>query len=296
MFTHSDYCNYKPNIVNESKVIFQFFVSLKKNFFSDFWKQIESVINRWVLSSLRKLVGWNAVWKSGCHHGPIPQQGTILFLILCVHYFFQTGQEYIHGFIFIKSDRNIFEVLFLSNWTGIYLWLYFFRDQTGIYSLFLFYQTGQEYILGFIFIRLDRNIFAVVKYSILFKLVQAASLIDGREASGSDVAVDAYLSLARYADGQYQNIVDYMKSPTYEAKQSLMQQARLETEKMRLIGQTSRWNKISFKKFKWEILFIDNPWSLWWTGIYEDHRFEFWLFCLTHNLGPVKMTVFIWTM
>ena len=49
----------------------------------------------------------------------------------------------------------------------------------------------------------------------------------------ADKSMDAYLSLGRYADSQYQNIVNYMKSSTFEAKQSLMKKAQLEAERLR---------------------------------------------------------------
>ncbi|KAL3883922.1 hypothetical protein ACJMK2_030148 [Sinanodonta woodiana] len=48
-------------------------------------------------------------------------------------------------------------------------------------------------------------------------------------------AIDAYLSLARYADSQYQNIVNYMNSSTNEAKQSLMSKAQKELAKLKQI-------------------------------------------------------------
>ena len=48
-----------------------------------------------------------------------------------------------------------------------------------------------------------------------------------------DLSMDAYLSLGRYADNHYQNIVNYMKSSTYEAKRSLMEKAKLEAERLR---------------------------------------------------------------
>ena len=37
----------------------------------------------------------------------------------------------------------------------------------------------------------------------------------------------AFLSLARFADNQYQVIVDYMKSSTFENKQNLMKKAKV---------------------------------------------------------------------
>ncbi|WAR09126.1 ATM-like protein [Mya arenaria] len=48
-----------------------------------------------------------------------------------------------------------------------------------------------------------------------------------------ETSVDAYLSLARYADTQYQNIVNYMRSSTFEAKQTLMRNAKEEAERLR---------------------------------------------------------------
>ena len=200
---------------------------------------------------------------------------TVLFLsnrtgIYSRFYFYKTGQEYICDYIF--SDQ-----------TGIYSRFHFFRDQTGIYPRFYVSQTGQEYIRG------------CETCNSFFKLVQAASLIDGREASGSDVAVDAFLSLARYADGQYQNIVDYMKSPTYEAKQSLMQQARLETEKMRSIGQTSRY-KFTWEKFTWEILFAD-IYILYIYILYIYIQIAFWdLWRSPFDPWPIELKIFICTM
>lgn len=57
--------------------------------------------------------------------------------------------------------------------------------------------------------------------------------VDWLESHGDEAgfALDAYLSVARYADSQYQNIVNYMKSSTFEAKQNLMKQAKQELEK-----------------------------------------------------------------
>lgn len=52
-------------------------------------------------------------------------------------------------------------------------------------------------------------------------------------------SMDAYLSLGRYADTQYQNIVNYMNSSTFEAKQSLMNKAILEAEKLREVTGTT---------------------------------------------------------
>lgn len=52
---------------------------------------------------------------------------------------------------------------------------------------------------------------------------------------------DACLSLARYADSMYQNVVNYMKSNTYEAKQSLMIKAQQEVEHLReAVGESAK--------------------------------------------------------
>jgi methylthioribose-1-phosphate isomerase len=61
-----------------------------------------------------------------------------------------------------------------------------------------------------------------------------------------ETAVDAFHSLARYVDAQYQHIVDHMNSATYEAKQDLIQQAKEDTEKLKKLGETSRSDIISF--------------------------------------------------
>ncbi|XP_064597040.1 serine-protein kinase ATM-like [Liolophura sinensis] len=57
--------------------------------------------------------------------------------------------------------------------------------------------------------------------------------VDWLESHGDEAgfALNAYLSVARYADSQYQNIVNYMKSSTFEAKQNLMKEAKQELEK-----------------------------------------------------------------
>lgn len=52
-----------------------------------------------------------------------------------------------------------------------------------------------------------------------------------------DAALDAFLSLARFADAQYQHIDNYMKSPNYEAKQALARQAKAEAEQLRRLGE-----------------------------------------------------------
>ena len=49
-------------------------------------------------------------------------------------------------------------------------------------------------------------------------------------------AVEAYFSLAWFADTQYQNIVNHMSSPLFEAKGELMRKATAECQKYRHTG------------------------------------------------------------
>ncbi|CAC5396816.1 ATM [Mytilus coruscus] len=80
-------------------------------------------------------------------------------------------------------------------------------------------------------------------------LEKTVGLLESLNEQG-DVALDAYLSLARYADNQYQNIVNYMKSNTYEAKQALMKKAKMEMETLKQLGDISkdRYYKILSKQ------------------------------------------------
>ena len=57
---------------------------------------------------------------------------------------------------------------------------------------------------------------------------------------GEEVELDAYMSLARYADSQYQNIVNYMNSSTFEAKQALIRKAKEDCEQHKEFGDTNR--------------------------------------------------------
>ena len=73
-----------------------------------------------------------------------------------------------------------------------------------------------------------------------FLCYQTVKLLE-RLGDDQDTALDAYLSLGRYADSQYQNIVTYMKSSTFEAKQSLLMKAQEEAEKLReVMGQSGK--------------------------------------------------------
>lgn len=44
---------------------------------------------------------------------------------------------------------------------------------------------------------------------------------------------DAYLAVARYADAQYQSIVNYKKSTAFQAKQELMESSKREIKKLK---------------------------------------------------------------
>lgn len=63
------------------------------------------------------------------------------------------------------------------------------------------------------------------------------------ENSSDAVAVDAFLSLARFADAQYQNIVDYMNSNTYDSKRELVRKAASDVEQLKEMGD---------KRYMWE--------------------------------------------
>ena len=52
-------------------------------------------------------------------------------------------------------------------------------------------------------------------------------------------AIDAYHSLARFADAQYQRLVEYMKSKDYEEKRKLMKSSMEKVDKMKALGITA---------------------------------------------------------
>ena len=68
---------------------------------------------------------------------------------------------------------------------------------------------------------------------------QATDLLEVFGAE-DEAALDAYLSLARFADTQYQNIVNHMNSATFEAKQALVMKAKVDAEQLRQIGEKNR--------------------------------------------------------
>lgn len=67
-------------------------------------------------------------------------------------------------------------------------------------------------------------------------LLQTVALLENLKEEG-DLILDAYLSLARFADSQYQHIVNYMKSSIFEAKQILMIKAKKEMARMQQLGE-----------------------------------------------------------
>ena len=64
--------------------------------------------------------------------------------------------------------------------------------------------------------------------------MQAVDLLEAISAD-DDLALEAYLSLAQFVDTQYQNIVNYMKSSTFEAKRALMKKAKEDAEKFKTV-------------------------------------------------------------
>lgn len=75
----------------------------------------------------------------------------------------------------------------------------------------------------------------------MLRNTQAASKLEKNIMKLRETAVEAFHSLARYVDAQYQHIVDHMNSQTYEAKKDLIRQAREDTEKLKKLGETNRY-------------------------------------------------------
>jgi len=71
-------------------------------------------------------------------------------------------------------------------------------------------------------------------------VVKAAELLEKDTSASCETSVDAFHSLARYVDAQYQSIVDHMNSSAFEAKQEHIRMARNDTEQLKKIGQTAR--------------------------------------------------------
>ncbi len=70
-------------------------------------------------------------------------------------------------------------------------------------------------------------------------LMKAVDLMEAQSSdrSGDEAALDAFLSLGRFADTQYQNRNNYMKSSTFEAKQALAHRAKEDAKKLQEIGE-----------------------------------------------------------
>ncbi|XP_070188647.1 serine-protein kinase ATM-like [Littorina saxatilis] len=71
-------------------------------------------------------------------------------------------------------------------------------------------------------------------------LEKTVQLLESSQDNCGQEAVEGYLSLARFADTQYQNIVDHMSSPTFEAKRDLMNKAAAEYNKYSEGGQVQK--------------------------------------------------------
>ncbi|XP_078699305.1 serine-protein kinase ATM-like [Branchiostoma floridae x Branchiostoma belcheri] len=77
-------------------------------------------------------------------------------------------------------------------------------------------------------------------------LAKAADLMS-RQEQQTPAALEAYLALARFTDQQYQVIVNYMKSSTYEAKKEMIERSKAEVEKLTqtgLVSSAARYFKI----------------------------------------------------
>ena len=74
-------------------------------------------------------------------------------------------------------------------------------------------------------------------------VVKAAAMLETDTSASCETAVDAFHSLARYVDTQYQNIVDHMNSSSFEAKQEHIRMARRDTEQLKQLGQTTRYQR-----------------------------------------------------
>jgi len=71
---------------------------------------------------------------------------------------------------------------------------------------------------------------------------QAVTMLEMDTSASHETAVDAFHSLARYVDTQYQSIVDHMNSSSFEAKQEHIRMARHDTEQLKQLGQTTRYD------------------------------------------------------
>ncbi|KAI0210308.1 Serine-protein kinase ATM [Lamellibrachia satsuma] len=75
--------------------------------------------------------------------------------------------------------------------------------------------------------------------TIMEKYLQKAVTLLEEHGSADRAVLDAFLSLARYADGQYQHIIEYMHCGSFEAKQLLIRQAKEEVNQLKSVGEKS---------------------------------------------------------
>lgn len=87
-------------------------------------------------------------------------------------------------------------------------------------------------------------------------LERSVQLMEERHSNGEMAAVvSAYLTLARYADGQYQRINRQMKSSAFEAKRQLLSKSKKEVE--RLENELSREARNRNKHYRTLLAHID---------------------------------------
>ncbi|XP_071506799.1 serine-protein kinase ATM-like [Diadema antillarum] len=73
-------------------------------------------------------------------------------------------------------------------------------------------------------------------------LEKSANIFDSNNDT-SQPAIAAYHTLARFADNQYQRLVDYMKSKEYEAKRALLKSSQSKVEKLSALGLANTTDK-----------------------------------------------------
>ncbi|KAG1660148.1 Serine-protein kinase ATM [Nymphon striatum] len=69
---------------------------------------------------------------------------------------------------------------------------------------------------------------------------KAVLILEGKPDSEKLPTMDTYLTLARYADLQYQNIYDYFKSPTYQTKCELIARSRQEMFRIKSLNKRTK--------------------------------------------------------
>eukprot|EP00731_Ephydatia_muelleri_P031937 Em0023g444a len=71
-------------------------------------------------------------------------------------------------------------------------------------------------------------------------LQEAVTLMETSASTQGEELIKAYLTLARYADSQYQRIERHMSSPAFEAKKQLLQQSKRDLEKLQTMSGDQR--------------------------------------------------------